>query len=200
MKRILYNLLISAFLPQLAAAAVDLSPRYIDVFAEGVTIRRAYFTDGDKKFLVSLNRETEVTADAGGARFNFLKLPEATFLAIRSRHSPEEKFEGPALERYRESARRLLPLNSREVVIRQEVANPFPINDWTSHRIIMAFDVGAVHYLESVTFLNLNATDQIALITSAPEKDFEEAAHRSYQIFRTWQEMLPGDEKPVGGN
>lgn len=186
--------------PQLATAGIDLTPRYIDTYLEGVVFHRLYFTDGEKKFVLSLNRETEVTPDSGGALFRFPKVPDATFLVIRSRLSPTDKFEGATLERYRESAKRLVPVSGRGSAIREEISNPFPINNWVSHRIILTYEIGAVKHVQSVTFLNLNETDQVALITSAPEKDFEEAAHRSHQIFRTWQPMLPGDEKPVRGN
>ncbi len=197
MNRKLLALLGAALLPQLAPAAVDLTPRFIDTFAEGATLRRIYFTDGDKKFLLSLNRETDVVPDAGGALFKFTKVPEATFLVVRSRHSPNDLFEGQTLDRYRESAKRLLPVGTRGSVIIEETKDVYPVNDWTSYRITLSFNVGPVIHLQSVTFLNMNSADQVTLVTSAPEKDFSEAAHRSYQIFRTWQEMLPGDEKPL---
>lgn len=187
------------FFAPLAPAGIDLTPRYIDTFVEGTTLHRLYFSDGEKKFVLSLNRETEVTPDSGGALFRFPKVPDATFLVVRSRQSPDDKFEGPALDRYRESAKRLLPVLARGTAIREEILNPFPINDWKSYRIVLSFDIGAIQYRQSVTFLNLNDTDQIALITSAPEPDFDEAAHRSFQIFRTWQEMLPSDLKPARG-
>lgn len=192
--------LIAMLLPPAAPAGIDLTPRFIDTFADGVTFHRLYFSDGQKKFGVSLNRETEVAPEAGGVLFRFPKVPNATFLVVRSRLSPDDKFEGTALERYRESARRLLPVQARGSAIKEEVPNPFPINDWKSHRFVLSFNIGAVRHLQSVTFLNLNDTDQIALITSAPEQDFEEAAHRSFQIFRTWQEMLPSDANPARGN
>ena len=192
--------LFACMLPGSAPAAIDLTPRYIDVFAEGVTFHRLYFTDGDKKFLVSLNHETEVSAESGGVLFRFPKYPDITFVMARSRLSPDDKFEGATLDRYRESARRLLPLKARASEIKEEVTNPFPINDWKSYRIVMTAEMGPVHYMQSVTFLNLNDTDQIVLITGAPERDFEEASVRSFRIVRTWQEMLPGDEKPIRTN
>lgn len=192
--------LIALQLPQLALAGIDLTPRFTDTFIDGTVFRRLYFSDGEKKFVLSLNRETEVTPDSGGALFRFPKVPTATFLVVRSRLSPTDKFEGAALERYRESAKRLLPVQGRGSAIREEIVDPFPINDWKSYRIILTFDIGAARHIQSVTFLNLNETDQVALITSAPESDFEEAAHRSHQIFRTWQEMLPSDAKPARGS
>jgi len=192
--------LLAVLLPQLVCAAVDFTPRFMDIFTEGATLRRLYFSDGEKKFMLSLNRETEVVPDAGGALFKFAKVPDATFLVVRSRHSPDDRFEGQTLERYRESAKRLLPVGTRGAVITGETPDVFPINSWKSYRITLSFNVGPVIYQQSVTFLNMNDADQVALITSAPEKDFGEAAHRSFQIFRTWQEMLPGDEEPIQRN
>ncbi|MEA3213651.1 MAG: hypothetical protein QOE70_6708 [Chthoniobacter sp.] len=64
----------------------------------------------------------------------------------------------------------------------------------------LAYSEGNQAFLQSVTFLNLNDSDQIPLITSAREKDFAEAAERSFQIIRTWQEMLPGDARPARGS
>jgi hypothetical protein len=200
MKPTLCAILAAVLLPQVAPAGIDLTPRFIDSFGEGVTFHRLYFADGSKKFVLSLNRETEVTPDSGGTLFRFPKVPEASFLVMRSRLSTDDKFEGAALERYRESAKRLLPVQARGSAIREETPDPFPINDWKSYRIVLTYEVGALRHAQSVTFLNLNETDQIVLITSAPEKDFEEAAHRSYQIFRTWQEMLPGDDRPASGS
>jgi hypothetical protein len=197
MKQALFALLFATTCISSACAAVDFTPRFIDIFNEGTTIRRLYFTDGDKRYLLSLNRETEVVPDAGGALFKFAKVPSATFLVVRSRHSPVDKFEGATLDRYRESAKRLLPVGTRGAVILEETPDVYPINDWKSYRIVLSYNVGPVIHLQSVTFLNMNDADQVALITAAPEKDFTEAAHRSFQIFRTWQEMLPGDEKPV---
>lgn len=200
MRKILLTLFASLLIPDLALAAVDLTPRFTEFFIDGMSIRRLYFTDRDKKFTVSTNQETDVTPGTGGALFRFKKFPDATFLAIRSRHTPNDKFEGQILDRYRESAKRLLPVQGRNSVIRGESMDCYPINDWKSYRIILGYEVGGLPHLQSVTFINLNDADQVTLVTSAPEKEFDEAAHRSYQIFRTWQEVLPGDEKPARGN
>jgi hypothetical protein len=198
-KRLL-SLCLAASLPHIAAAAVDLTPRYIDTFSDGVAFHRLYFTDGDRKIVLSLNHETEAAAESGGTMFRFRKLPETTFLVLRSRLSTDDHFEGAALERYRESARRCVPAHAVGVAIKEEQLFPYPINDWKSYRITLSFDLDHVHRFQCVTFLNLNANDQIMLITTAPESNFGEAMSRSHQIIRTWQEMLPGDEKPATSN
>ncbi|MDB6150369.1 MAG: hypothetical protein JWQ44_1817 [Chthoniobacter sp.] len=196
--RLRYFLILVGLLPQLSFAALDLTPRFIDTFADGITFHRLYFSDGEKKFVLSLNRETEVTAEGNGALFRFTKLKEAKFLLSRSRLSPSDVFEGAALERYREGAKRLMP--ARGVTILEEVLNPLPINGWKSFRLTLSGEVNGQKYLQSVTFVNLNDSDQVVLVTIAPERSFPEAADRSFQIFRTWQEMLPGDERPATSN
>lgn len=186
--------------PLAASAAVDLTPRWIDTFAEGMVMRRLYFADGEKKITLSLNRETQVTQQGNGTIFRFDKLQFVDFLVTRSRHTPSEIFEGRYLEQYRDSAKRLLPLQARGAAIHEEVANPLPINDWVSYRFVISAELPSGKIFQEVTFLNLNENDQIVLVTTAPERDFEEARHRSFQIIRTWQPMLPGDEKPLTGN
>lgn len=178
------------------AAAVDLTPRYIDTFIDGVTSRRLYFADGEKKIGVRVSHDTKVEAGSGGVVFRFHPVPDATFLIKPSPMTADQPFEGIALERYREAARRLLPPGVKNVKALEEVADPLPINRWTGRRFTYTCDMLDALLVMSVTFLNLNAEDQIILVTTAGEHNFAEAADRSFHLIRTWQELLPGDEKP----
>jgi hypothetical protein len=186
---------------ELGASAVDLTPRYIDTFIDGVASRRLYFADGEKKIGIRLNQETKVESGAGGAVFRFTKVPDATFLIKPSPMTPDQPFEGIALERYREAARRLLPPRAQNVKVLEEITDPLPINRWTGRRFVYACDTeDNTPLVLSVTFLNLNTEDQLLLVTMAGERNFPEAAERSFQIIRTWQELLPGDERPPKNN
>jgi hypothetical protein len=185
---------------ELPAPAVDLTPRYIDTFSDGVAYRRLYFADGEKKIGVSLDHETKVEAGFGGAVFRFTKLPDATFVIKPSPMTADQPFEGIALERYREAARRLLPPGVKNVKALEEVADPLPINRWTSRRFTYTCETVDSVLAMSVTFLNLNREDQLVLVTTSTERNFADAADRSFQIVRTWQELLPGDEKPIKNN
>lgn len=184
----------------LPAAAVDLTPRYIDTFADGVASHRLYFADGERKIGLSLDRETDVLAGGGGVIFRFPRFPEASFLVKHSPVTADQPFSGVALDRYREAARRLLPPGSTEVRVRDEVRDPLTINRWRSYRLAYTFASGTVPMVQQITFLNLSADEQLVLVATASERNFAEAAARSFQIIRTWQPMLPGDEKPVRQN
>lgn len=191
---------LAALACSLPLSAVDLTPRYIDNFDEGEATHRLYFTDGERKIGITLDRETVVGPGGGGAVFRFPKFPEASFLVKRSPMPADQVFTGIALARYREAARRLLPPSVTEVKVIEELENPLTINRWRSFRFGYTFVNGTVPMVGQVTFLSLNADEQIVLVTLAAERNFAEAAARSFHIIRSWQPMLPGDEKPVRYN
>ena len=132
--------------------------------------------------------------------FRFPRFPEASFLVKHSPVTADQPFSGVALDRYREAARRLLPPGSTEVKVLDETRDPLTINRWHSYRLAYTFASGTVPMALHVTFLNLSTGEQLVLVTTASERNFAEAAARSFQIIRTWQPMLPGDEKPVRQN
>ena len=193
-------LLASITLPLFQASALDLTPRWIDTSIDGVPKRQLYFADGTKKLMLSIDQETEVDSRFGGASFRFPKLPDIDFIVIPSRFKPADAFDETKLVQYREAARSLLPARGRKAETAEEIANPIPINGWKSFRIKLRFAMDARAYVQEVTFVNVSEQDQIVTVTSAPERDWNEADARSWQILRSWQEMLAGDEGPPKGN
>ena len=194
------SLLSMLALPLLHASAIDLTPRWTDTVIDGVPKRQMYFADGSKKFLLSIVKETEVGARFDGAEFRFPKFPDIDFIMVPSQFKPDDAFDETKLPAYREAARKLLPARAHDAEIAEEKANPIPINGWKSFRALIRFKMDSRACVQTVTFLNLNEHDQIVLVTTAPERDWNEARERSWQIFRSWQEMLPGDEGPSKGS
>jgi hypothetical protein len=94
----------------------------------------------------------------------------------------------------------MLPPGVTGIKATEETASPITINRWRSFRFVFLYDASGTMEKRSVTFLSLNADDQLVLVTTAHELDFPEAADRSWQIIRSWQPFLPGDEKPPKGN
>jgi hypothetical protein len=182
------------------AFAVDLTPRYIDTFIDGISFHRLFFLDGDQKIGLSIGRETTVEQGGGGVVFQFPKFPDASLLLKHSPLTPDQPFEGLGLDRYREAAHRMLPPGVTGIKATEETASPITINRWRSFRFVFLYDASGTMEKRSVTFLSLNADDQLVLVTTAHELDFPEAADRSWQIIRSWQPFLPGDEKPPKGN
>jgi hypothetical protein len=176
------------------ATALDLTPRYIDTYRDGVTVRRLFFADGDQKIGLSINRETTVEEGGGGVVFRFPKFPDILFTLKHSPMSADQPFDGVALAQYQEAARHQLPPGSTDIKILPEEAEPITINRWHSHRFNFSCETGGFVRHVTVTFLNISADEQLLLVVSAKEENFKEAATRSWQIIRSWQPLLPGDE------
>ena len=198
MKR--FALVLTLLLAAESAFGVDLTPRYIDTFIDGITNRRLYFADGEKKIGVRVDRETRVEQIGGGVGFRFEKFPDVMFQIKTSPLTPDQPFSGIPLERYREAARRMVPPGAKGTQVVEEAEDPLPINQWKSYRITLACDLTDVPSRLVVTFLNLDEDQQLVLLTKSSERSFAEATQRSWQIIRTWQEFLPGDERPSGSN
>jgi hypothetical protein len=195
MKRSLLALM-TWFAAGLEVGAVDLTPRYIDTFRDGVTVHRLFFANGDEKIGLSINRETTVEGGSAGVVFRFPKFPSIVFVLKHSPMSADQDFEGVCLERYREAAHRQLPPGAQQVTEVADVTDPIRINRWHSHRFEYSCEVGGIIRHVSVTFLTISPNEQLLLVVSSAGEDAKEAAARSWQIIRSWQPLLPADVLP----
>jgi hypothetical protein len=194
MKKLLLPLALTTALVDLHGSNLDLTPRYVETMIDGYRARQLYLLEDSRKIGLSPDTETTVAAEAGGLLFKFTKLPDASFRVGPSPFTPAEALDTPeTLERYRAAALALAPAGATEVKVAEEIANPLPINQWQSHRFIVSYQVGASTAKLSVTFLNVNPSSQLLLVTRASSREFANAAERSFHLIRTWHEVLPGD-------
>src|SRR5437870_445862 len=91
------------------AEALDLTPKFTTTIADGIAMTRPYFADKDKKYAITLDRETMISEATEGPLFTFQKLPRAAFTLSYSSLSPDKAFGGSDLEIYRAAARAALP-------------------------------------------------------------------------------------------
>ena len=184
-------LVLSAF----SVSALDLTPSFITTTADGITIRRPYFSDGGKKYGVTMNTETELLPYEDGCLFRFIKLNHAEMRLRPSSFSVEVKFAADTLDRYQEAARKLLPQIAENVVLESQHPNPLPINGWQSHRFLYKYTTAAGEVRESITFLNITPTQQVVVQVYSMAKDFADASERAYDIIRRWHELDPSTVK-----
>ena len=183
------NSILVLCLSALPALALDLSPRFVSTIADGVVIRRPYFVDGDKKYAVTLNMETELTPFEDGALFRFVKLSHAEMRLRPSPMSVELKFDPENQEKYEEAARKLLPPDAEGVVLDQVTQNPLPINGWSGVRFTFHYRIPTGEVRESITFLNIMPTEQVVIQTGSMAKDFPDVSDRAFDIIRRWHEV-----------
>jgi hypothetical protein len=175
-----------------AVADIDLTPRFMVI--GGGLVNRAYFADGNKQYAVTLDSETKLSADEGGALFKFTNITQATMRLRRSPIAKPPAFDAESLPEYTKAAAALLPGAAEEVTLESQADNVLPINRWKSCRFVYTYRLGGVAFEESITFLNLDSGDQIVVQTGSQRKDFPAVAERADDIIRRWHQVQPGDE------
>ncbi|WP_131989390.1 hypothetical protein [Chthoniobacter flavus] len=178
------------------ANAIDLTPHFSDMTVGGLVQRRMFFVDGNQKVSVNMDFQTRVEAGSGGAVFRFLRVPNAFLILRPSPMSADEPFVGVSLLRYREAAHRFLPPGVASVESLEEISDPITSHGWHSFRFAYSYIEQGTPRICSVTFINIRPEEQIVMLVAAPSKDFDDAAHRSWFIVRTWQ-VLPAENGPA---
>ncbi|MES2572158.1 MAG: hypothetical protein V4710_19135 [Verrucomicrobiota bacterium] len=186
---------IAALLLPGVASAIDLTLRYVTTYTDGIPVRRPCFIDGDKKYAVTLDSQTELVAAEGSTLFHFTKFPRALMHLRPSPMKASIAFDPVSLPQYRAAALQLLPRELQNPLVVAEETNVLPINDWKTRRITFTYEVGGNAVRESVLFLNLEPAQQIVVQVRAGESDFALISARAEDILRRWHEVLPEAEQ-----
>jgi len=162
--------------------------------SDGIVLRNPFFKDGQKKYGLILNIDTELTGFEDGAKFKFTKLDHSEMILRHSPFGVNVKFAPETLDGYEQAARKLLPQLAEGVTLEKQVKNPLPMNAWESHRFIFKYTTPVGTSRESITFLNILPNEQVIMQVYAKDGQFEHAAARADDIVRRWYEI---DEKSV---
>jgi hypothetical protein len=175
-----------------AMAELDLRPRLLTI--GGGLIKRAYFTDGEDRYSVTIDDETTLKEFENGAEFRFTNVPHAI---MRLRKSPLPKtpeFRTETLPEFVKAAAGLLPPLAEGAVVEGHAFDVFPVNRWKSVRLVFSYKFGGLQFKEHITFLTLGDGQQIVISAASRDKDFEAIAERADDIMRRWDKIQPGDE------
>ena len=184
----------------LAAAAwadVDLSPKFYTVTLGEKTFRSPYFVEGDKKWAVTIDGETDVTEENGGPVFRFSTIPQARVQWSRSPVPATTGFAPETLPGYLKFAQSMLGSAAQAITNDPPALDVLPIEDWRSFRVVFAYTVGGTPARMSVTFVNISPSQQIVIVADAGQKHFGEVARRSDEIIRQWHLVQPGEEDGI---
>lgn len=177
-----------------ASAELMLTPRLVTIEYGGVPVQRAYFMDGQKKFAVTIDSETELVSHGEGALFRFSRIPLATVELRRSPMKAGKGFSPENIADYTKLARQFLPANAEVWTEEPIFLDPLPINRWKTCRFNFFYRVGGSPIRADVTFIELNAKDQIVVITGATASTYAKVRYRSDDIIRRWHEVTAEEE------
>jgi hypothetical protein len=188
-------ILLFIVLPAGLACALDFTPRYRLENADGILIRRPYFSDGEKGYAFRLGADTELTAENGGALFKFTKFTYATLTWRMSSFTTAAPFDATNLPKYQEAAIRMLPKGCERVKIESEEDNVYPMNNWICHRYTISYAFYGFAMRDTVTFLNVTEKDQCVIQVSSRLQDYKAIEKQSWDIIRSWHLIEPELEK-----
>jgi len=172
------------------ATTLDFTPRRA---GDPDGFSRIYFNDGGKKYTVSLPYNTDVSGSRFEVTFRFENLRTSSFTLKLSPHSPEQPFDEENLPAYRQTAATLAPPGMQAPPAQEEKENPLAGNGWTSHRIISTYQLPGNNIRQSITFLNLTPTQQIIVIVTAFENEFERTSQQGEALLHSWRSLPEGE-------
>lgn len=192
-----YSLLALILLSMPALAELSLTPRIMTLDYGGTPVRRAYFMDGTKKFAVTIDNETELSAQGEGAILRFTRIPLATVELRRSPMKAGVGFSQENISEYAKVARQLLASTAEIWPEEPMLLEPLPINGWKSCRFNFFYRVGGSPVRADVTFIDLNDKNQIVVITGGSANSYASVRSRSDDIIRRWHRVTPEEELGV---
>ncbi len=176
------------------ALAIDLTPRYVTTYAEGIAVRRPYFFHGDRKYALRVGSDVELLPGDHAAIFNFKGFPRAVMLLRPSPIKASVPFDTTNLVAYREAAARFLEEGAIKPALVSEDTDVLPVNRWRSQRMTFDYEFAGMRTRACIIFLNLHPAEQIIVQIRADRADFNAVSTRALSIMRRWHEVTPDSE------
>jgi len=185
-------LLASAPARALDIKALDITPHFPPRVAD-IPIRWVHFADGENRYVLKVPLGVEMSEADGGTLFRFQNITDATLAIRKSPLTPAIAFGEPSLDTYRKAALAFAPGGATDLVIEKEASSSIPIAGSTSYCFWVDFKLPGRSLKMAITFTNINAQQQIVLITLAPGKQFNNAESLSSEILSSWHLALPNE-------
>ncbi len=183
------TLLASLALSLLAdARALDLTPQFDSVDADGLSMRMPYFQDGAKRVYIKPPNGWKIE---GGSRRAVLFNDAAPHANVAFMLSPKPMLPTTEAERkiLRETVLTLAGKDAEKVEVEAETPDPLPLNGWKTFDIRIAYSTSGERHLKSVMFVRLNAFEELQIMVSGPQNEFGKASSAAMTCLRTWHKQ-----------
>jgi hypothetical protein len=176
----------AASLPLLAAAnALDLTPQYADMDADGLRVRLPYFQDGAKRVFIMPPSGWKIDGSSLRAVLYSDQAPHSN-VAIMLSPTPMLPTTDAEMKTVRDAVLALAGKDSENVTLESEKPDPLPINGWKTHELRIAYDISDTHYLKGMLLVRLNAREELQVLISGPAKEFPKAYSAAMTCLRSW--------------
>lgn len=184
MRSSLFFTVLLAFTNELAA--VDFTPQYIDINADGLMVRQLCFKDGPKRIWITPPKGWTLEGEPAVATLRNESTARAT---VTFTLSPRPLLPGDDPEKQkatREAITAMVPKGAENVAVEGETVNPWAINAWSSYEVKLGYDILGVRFARSVLLIKLNSRDEMQVIVTAPANDYANAAQAATACLQSW--------------
>lgn len=171
-----------------AARALDLTPQFASLAADGLSLRLPFFQDGAKRVFISPPNGWKIEGSSSRAvLFN----DSAPHSSIALMLSPKPMLPTTPAEQkiLHDTVLALAGKDAENVTVETETADALPINGWKTFDLRISYDIASTHYLKSVLLVRLNAFEELQVIVSGPQSEFGRAASAAITCLRTWHKV-----------
>ena len=178
--------LLAASLALLATArALDLTPQFADVDADGLRMRLPYFRDGEKRVFIAPPKGWKIEGDSAGAVLRSQDAPGSS-VALMLSPKPMLSTDEAGRKAVREAVLALAPKGSDGVAFDGETPDALGINGWKTSELRIRYGVPGSRVVKSVMLVKLNAREELQVVVTAPESEFSRASGAAMTCLRTW--------------
>ena len=171
-------------------AEIDFTPRFAETTADGVPVRRLFFTDGTRRIFVRAPVRWRVAGSAVSATF---MPPDFVQAYVKLENSPlasAPAFDKAGLPAYRKLALASLPDGAVDWSIASETPDAIAINNWRSHELVVNYVLGGQPATRIFLFVTLEAKRQILMTTDAARNDIERLRPGARATLHSWFEEV----------
>lgn len=168
--------------------AVDFSPRYADILADGVAQHSLYLQNGPLKAFLRLPPQWEIKGEAGAL---CLTSPQHGSARVDIRSSavplpaaPDEKW----IKLMTPQLLKSLPAGAEKGAVLETKANPIQILSWKSFEFVLSYEIAGNKFLRSVCFITLHNQDNAEMVTGGGGSDFGPARAAGFSLLTSWLE------------
>ena len=180
--------LIAALSLTAAARALDLTPQFADVDADGLVMKLPYFQDGPKRVFIKPPAGWKIDGNSERANLSSEAAPHSTVTFTLSAKPvlPKSEAERKTL---REAMLTLPGKEAANVMLEADTLDPLPLNGWKTIEFRVSYDLADKRFQKSVLLVKLNAIEELRVTVTGPAQEFAKAAGAAMMCLRTWHKQ-----------
>lgn len=169
-------------------AAVEFTPRYADILADGVPQHSLYLQDGPLKAFLRIPSKWDVKDEAGTLCLTSLEHSSARVDIRKSAVHLPAAIDDDWIKLITPQLIKSLPPGAEKAFVLETKVNPILVLSWKSFEFQISYEIAGAKFLRSICFISLHTGDSAEMLTSGQETDVGPARAAGFAMLSSWLE------------